>query len=1086
MAVSFKIPASPKRSIFVIDQFLGVDLSNSGTNIEEVRSPNAENMIRNVPGKVRKRMGYDVPLEFSEGDDVNRAKETSDQWIDLPVDGTETDYDIYDDNDAIKKPYSCVEIEAVGIIEFGYVLQDNSKYTVTKTGTEEEPYVETFYDYGENNFASEGGIKQFFFLNTSNDDNDYLRIRNLRVYRGTEYPEHRTSTYDGVIFPESPWKHAPEDKGYVFIKTSATSPIFGHHTLKLGDKEGDFVTNVNRALNTSDSYATFADLIAAQLAETIPVGKKFYISFDYDDAFNTDVYLGRNTVRQTITTLTGTGTFSQEVTGTANGNHIAVSSASVKIKNLLVCYGATDDVTWSPAPEDDNQPFPIEDVYQGTGTTTQITPVISDTYEKASGTGPTFTKNYDLQNSSTSAVGKLTKVEFDIESVTVTEKASGGDVDLPPLSFKIGAITKKTGSADIVYQDLVVKSSTPSGERVTLYIKPEDGYYLASFSFEFEISRVLADKAEISVVIPNLTVEEMTEREDFWNSRYIELIHVGRDLYMHKSGTTKYSKVYNLMNQAHSMSWQFEAQSNATDDETTHKDLFIVDGKTYLQFNSSTEVVKPVYGNGKIPTVTIAKSPSGGGTQYYALNRLQPGFEELFIGNGSATTYSLSFQNLDETVPRVWIRNQNTGAWEEKVYGTHFTVNYKLGHITFTSAPWDASQVGEDNVKIRAFRTLIRYANSINKCSFGTLFGVGGASDRLFLAGNTDNPNYDYFSEMNDPTYFPDTNYGTLGVAASAIKGYARVNNYLATFKDENEPSQSVFIREGDTIVDDNNLVTPSFKLINTLQGNGAISPYTFGYLQTEPLFLTKSGIYAITAQDITGEKYGQSRSFYINGKLLDEDNLSESYAFVYNDQYILSLNSRLYILDGLQATRTDKSEPYATRQYVGFYCTGIPALIMWEYQDALWFGTTKGKVCKFHTDKDSLDSYNDDGKAIYSCWETPDLDGKLFYKNKTFRYFAVRMMSALKTSIRMYSKKLGAWNLIKDDQQTGLIFNFEFIDFARFSFSTDTTEKVAHTKTRVKKVDKARFKVENDALNEPFGLFDLALEYVESGNYKG
>ena len=41
-------------------------------------------------------------------------------------------------------------------------------------------------------------------------------------------------------------------------------------------------------------------------------------------------------------------------------------------------------------------------------------------------------------------------------------------------------------------------------------------------------------------------------------------------------------------------------------------------------------------------------------------------------------------------------------------------------------------------------------------------------------------------------------------------------------------------------------------------------------------------------------------------------------------------------------------------------------------------------------------------------------------------------------------------------------------------------------SKMRVRKIDKARFKIENCNLNEPFGIHDLAIEYVENGNYKG
>ena len=37
-----------------------------------------------------------------------------------------------------------------------------------------------------------------------------------------------------------------------------------------------------------------------------------------------------------------------------------------------------------------------------------------------------------------------------------------------------------------------------------------------------------------------------------------------------------------------------------------------------------------------------------------------------------------------------------------------------------------------------------------------------------------------------------------------------------------------------------------------------------------------------------------------------------------------------------------------------------------------------------------------------------------------------------------------------------------------------------------MKKVDKARFRLENNELGEPFGIYNVALEYTENGNYKG
>ena len=118
--------------------------------------------------------------------------------------------------------------------------------------------------------------------------------------------------------------------------------------------------------------------------------------------------------------------------------------------------------------------------------------------------------------------------------------------------------------------------------------------------------------------------------------------------------------------------------------------------------------------------------------------------------------------------------------------------------------------------------------------------------------------------------------------------------------------------------------------------------------------------------------------------------------------------------------------------------------------------------------------------------WDTPDLSGNLFYKKKTFRHFAVRLASAVATSVRISAQKRGIWTVLKEDGTAALHFDWGHLDWSRFSWSNDETPHTLSVKVRVKKVDKARFRLENDALCEPFGLEELALEYVENGNYKG
>lgn len=552
------------------------------------------------------------------------------------------------------------------------------------------------------------------------------------------------------------------------------------------------------------------------------------------------------------------------------------------------------------------------------------------------------------------------------------------------------------------------------------------------------------------------------------------IVHAGTKLFY------KGAVVYSGANNNRSKSWEFESK------------LYILDGLKFLVAEKKivngveTYDVKTVESVAYIPLVTISKDPEGGGTPYEDINLLSPAFTEQFLGKAGIYDYNLSFQNLADTPPQAWLLN-SSGQWVEKTYGTDFSYNKTTGVVHFTSPPGVSPVSGEDNVKITAYRTGIDpdtqevYADRINKCTFGTLFGVNGALDRLFVSGNPDYINYDWYSAQYDPTYFTDTSYSMLGSSASAIMGYSVISNYLAAHKDYMEKDQNIILREGDLVENE-----PSFRIINTLQGAGAVGKYTFAYLSTEPLFLTKNGVYAVTAQDITGEKYAQNRSYFLDGKLLEENHMENAYGFVFKDMYWLCLNGVGYILDGLQPVHTDKSRPYSTRQYVGYYRTNLPARVMWEQDGRLFFGTADGRVCRFYKDPDSLASYNDDGEPIEAIWETPDIDGKLFYKNKTLRYIALRLDAALSTSVNIWVMNRGIWQFIKKDDQSGKYLNFSLLIFSKLSFSGDKTQHTFPTKVRVKKVDKFRLRVTNDELNEPFGIYNIAFEYVENGNYKG
>lgn len=538
------------------------------------------------------------------------------------------------------------------------------------------------------------------------------------------------------------------------------------------------------------------------------------------------------------------------------------------------------------------------------------------------------------------------------------------------------------------------------------------------------------------------------------------LVHAGTKFY---KGTTE---LYAAAADARSQSWQYGDK------------LYIVDGKALLVYDGTTVTIASA--NAKVPIVTIGKAPSGGGKPLEDLNLLQPKFTEQFLGTETDKVYQLSFPGLDAAAVTVKLLQAN-GTWVDKKEGTDFTVNRTTGAVTFLQAPGKSPVTGQDNISITASRTISGYADRINHCDIGILYGINGAADRLFLSGNPDSKNYDWFSEQYDFSYFPDTGYAVLGTDHSAIMGYSIINDRLAAHKDDMEDGRNVILRSGQ-LTDGK----PAFPIVGTLQGPGAVAKHTCDYLCTEPLFLTALGIYAITPADLTGERYANLRSYYINGLLLKEPHLEDAVGISYKDMYWLVLNGTGYILDGLQPQQTDKSAPYATRQYACFHRQGLPARVLWQREGRLWFGTNEGKICRFYNDPEALHSYSDDGKAITCSWRTPYLEGKAFYKNKSFKFLALRLSSAAATSVKIFSQRRGIWTMIKENAAAARYFSWSNICWSKFSWSPDSTPKTVSGKVRVKKVDKACFEFKNTALNEPFGLMDYALEFVENGKYKG
>lgn len=421
--------------------------------------------------------------------------------------------------------------------------------------------------------------------------------------------------------------------------------------------------------------------------------------------------------------------------------------------------------------------------------------------------------------------------------------------------------------------------------------------------------------------------------------------------------------------------------------------LWIVDGKGYYYIDIPTQDVdehvpstmnrwdgeypgtglQVTFGHvkniAKIPTVAIGREPAkdGPGTSYEPVNILSNQQIELFGGDGKTKSFSVSLRNVDpyiddqgreyEIAPASYgepiVKVKENGAWRTLARGTSAQVSsgdkdYWFsalnGTFTFKTAPasiWtensDGTAVrGEDNVSIQYTVLRDSLLSKIYQNQFCVLYGVGGAMDRIFMAGDPEHPNVDRWSDFNDPTFMPDINYSTLGKESSPIMGYSILNNHLVTHKRDEENERNAWVRYGE--LDDKG--DAIFRITNVIQGEGPITNKGYCSMGSEPIFVAQRGVYALTPSDLTGERYNQKRSYYIETEFLKEVGKLCT-GCLWGRFYVLSTGKSLYLLD-MEHKSFDNRDTKSSYQYDCYYFPNIPARCVWAEGDLLCIGMNR------------------------------------------------------------------------------------------------------------------------------------------------
>lgn len=409
----------------------------------------------------------------------------------------------------------------------------------------------------------------------------------------------------------------------------------------------------------------------------------------------------------------------------------------------------------------------------------------------------------------------------------------------------------------------------------------------------------------------------------------------------------------------------------------------------------------------------------------------------------------------------------NDDGWEiEAVDSTHWKLPFALKE-QYVSDPTSPNAEAQIMIKYKTYTSSavedkVAIFNTNRNCNFTT-----GLANNIFIGGCTltDYSSRVWYSAVNNPLYMPDINYIEVGSNDTRVMGLVKVGDYLGVVKQSKSVDSSVFLVYPTSFEDETTFATKS-----CVSGVGALGQYCFNVLGDETLFLSPNGVMAIEPNEDEQSRV-KDRSYFVNGRLLEEVDLEFAYSFVWNGLYLLSVNNHVYVLDGSQ--RNSWGNQKTNLVYECYFLDNVPAKCMFSYDGELWFADDSGNLCRFKKVTDE-DPYSDDGEPVVAHWATiADDDNALHYlKNLTKKGCLVSLLPENGTTARVYIAK---------DDDIGSKTLSPVVESDPIPEGTLLPSSV-YTKKKMKKYKRLQFIVE-DVTASPFGIDKIIKSYTV-GNY--
>lgn len=513
-----------------------------------------------------------------------------------------------------------------------------------------------------------------------------------------------------------------------------------------------------------------------------------------------------------------------------------------------------------------------------------------------------------------------------------------------------------------------------------------------------------------------------------------------------------------------------------------NENLLILDGIRALIYHRVNDdwVVDNLDEIGYIPTVSIGLNYDGtGGTLYEPINICSTYMIYSYMSDGEHDTFIIPDGKYSSDTPTVTMINDSGGIEEVNVVSwNNITREIKFAN-NIPKTPVD----GADNVFIKVKATNITC--EINKCTFGILYGYEGNNNRVFVSGNNEYPNYDWYCDNTQGVlYFPSTSVAKIGVAP--ITGYSRVGDgSLATHKSLTDTDCTVYYRTYNKYGNEE-----VFPLQSGVKNIGCINPYCCVNFMNDPVFLSETGVYSMISSGSTNERFATERSYYAKTGIMSHD-LNNAVAHVNKNRYYLLFGDTAYVADKRFASSSEYSDTYDSdygySQYEWFLLKfPISVKTMFNWNGKLYFGSENGYLATLKDDytdikglSNNVDRYMDDNfnggdelSTIRVVYTSPWLDFGTSTHSKTIR----RMYTEVPETSGGVSNTLS----VIDDQ-----INSRTV--TEYTFNNLPSNKITQNKEKLNKIPRCKIMItNNENTKNKVAFSSITIEYKVAGKFRG